>query len=64
MTKNILAFTGALLIALGGWAESFESYEQALKINNMGSLLAVMGGVIVAWNVRRPKDTLKNGRGT
>jgi hypothetical protein len=57
--RNAMAFLGALLVAIGGWAEAFDTWVEAFQMNHLGSLGVVVGGVLIAYFTKRPQDSNK-----
>lgn len=48
MNVSKALFLGGLLVALGGWGSSFQTWDQLLQVSNFFGLLAILGGVILA----------------
>jgi len=56
--QRILAFVGALLLALAGWGADFKSWGELFQISHVFGLLLILGGLVTTWATKRP-DFLK-----
>ena len=46
---NWVVLLASLLVAIGGWGIGLADWADLLKVSNFFSLLAVVGGVVLAW---------------
>ena len=54
MKLSYLLLFASLLMAVGGWGSSFQSWSEAAHPSHFFSLLGVVGGVILAWIGKSP----------
>jgi membrane associated rhomboid family serine protease len=53
--QRTLSFCAALFLAIAGWGADFKTWADMLQVGNVFSLVAVIGGVLLAWVTKRPE---------
>lgn len=51
---SYVVLMASLLIALGGWGATFNTWAEATRVGNVFGLLGIVGGVLLAWVGKSP----------
>jgi membrane associated rhomboid family serine protease len=54
LNNSRIILIASLLLALGGWDSSFQYWGQVFQVSNFLGLLAIVGGVLLAWVGKSP----------
>jgi len=54
MKTSIILLVASLIVALGGWIITLDTWADALKTVAMGGLLMNLAGVVLAWLGKSP----------
>lgn len=46
--QKLMAFFGALILGIGGWAKDLTSWSDAFAVDHVAGFLAIVGGIFLA----------------
>ena len=59
--NKVWTLVASLMLAVGGWGATFQHWNEAWQVSNFFGLLAIIGGIMLAWLGQSPIKPASGG---